>query len=150
MSDEELKRIASVWFDEVINKRRLDAIDEVFAPRYVHRGPRGRVMNGPAEAKAFAAQLLEAFEDRHTTVHEQLVSGDTVVTRFHSTGTHTGPLRGMPARGRTAPIEGIVISRIEDGKIVEDWELTDQFGFLQALGVIATGGEASPGSMTGE
>lgn len=150
MSDDELKRIARAWFDEVINNRRLEAIDEYYAAEYVHRGPRGQVMSGLTETKAFAAQLLEAFEDRHATVQEQIVAGDKVVTRFHSTGTHTGPLRGMPATGRTVPIEGIVISTIVDGKIVEDWELTDQFGFLSALGMIPGGRDASPRGMTGE
>jgi predicted ester cyclase len=40
-----------------------------------------------------------------------------------SRGTHTGRFRGVDPTGEPWVTEGICISRIEDGKIAEDWEL---------------------------
>jgi hypothetical protein len=37
-------------------------------------------------------------------------------------------------RGRAIRIWGIVISRIEDGEIVEDWAASDNLGLLRQLG----------------
>lgn len=125
MHDDELKAIARAWFERVINERDVDAIDEVYAEGYVHHGNGDHLMRGREEAKAFAAALLGSSNDRHATVEEQLVDGERVATRFVSRGTHTGPLMGVAPTGRELVVRGIVISRIVDGQIVEDWEYTD-------------------------
>jgi steroid delta-isomerase-like uncharacterized protein len=136
MSLDDNKRIARRWFEEVINQRRLDAIDDIYADGYVHHGPGGREMRGRDQIRGFAAGILSAFADRHATIEEQIAEGDTVATRFTSRGTQTGEFLGRPPSGKAATIEGIVISRIVGTKIAEDWEITDQLGFLQSLGII--------------
>lgn len=117
------KALARRWFDEVINERNLDAIDEAYAADYVHHGPEGAEIRGLDEVRAFAAAILAASEDRRAVVEDQIVQGDRVVTRFTSSGTSTGPFMGLEPTGETWTTEGIVISRIEDGKIAEDWEI---------------------------
>lgn len=122
------KALARRWFEDVINGRNLDAVDETYAADYVHHGPEGAEMRGLDQARAFAAAILDASADRRATVEEQIVEGDRVVTRFTSRGTQTGPFLGRPATGEPWTTEGIVISRIRNGKIVEDWEITHQSG----------------------
>lgn len=117
------KALARVWFEEVVNRRDLDAIDEHYAEDYVHHGAEGTEMRGLAAARAFAASLLAASADRVAVVEQQVAEGDLVVTRFVSRGTHTGTFRGLEATGNQWVTEGICISRIEDGKIAEDWEI---------------------------
>lgn len=120
----ENKTLARRWFDEVINRRRIEAIDEIYAEGYVHHSPGGRDM-GREEAKQFAASILEAFPDRVATVLDQIAEGDRVVTRFSSRGTHSGSSRIAGSPGEMRITVGICISRIEGGRIVEDWELAD-------------------------
>lgn len=122
------KAIARRWFEDVINRRDLDSIDQIYAADYVHHGPEGAEMRGRAAARAFAAQLLAASEDRHAVVEEQVVEGDRVVTRFTSRGRLTGPFMGRQPTGEPWTTEGIVISRIEDGRIAEDWEIVHSSG----------------------
>jgi hypothetical protein len=38
-------------------------------------------------------------------------------------------------RGRQVELWGIVISRLEDGKIVEDWAASDSLSLVRQLGV---------------
>jgi len=57
-----------------------------------------------------------------------VVEGDRVVTQFTSRGTHTGVFRGIAPSGKEWVTEGIVISRIEGGRIVEDWEVVHSTG----------------------
>ena len=78
--------------------------------------------------RAFAASILSASPDREAVVEQQVVEGNLVVTRFVSRGTHTGSFRGMEATGKEWVTEGICISRIEDGKIAEDWEIVYHSG----------------------
>lgn len=118
------RALARVWFDDVINRRDLDAIDRTYAPEYAHHGNGGAVMDR-RQARRFAEALLAASADRRATVHEQLVDGDVVITRWSSTGTHTGAFLGIPATGKEFTVRGIVMSRMAGGRIVEDWEYTD-------------------------
>ena len=117
------KALARVWFEEVINGRDLDAIEEHYASNYVHHGPDGAEMRGLEEARAFAASILAASSDRVANVEQQVAEGDLVVTRFVSRGTRTGSFRGVEPNGKPWVTEGICISRIENGKIAEDWEI---------------------------
>jgi predicted ester cyclase len=65
-------------------------------------------------------------DDLKVTVEEQLVDGNRVTSRFVVTGSH---------RGRRVRFNGITISRFENGRIVEDWSVTDTLGMLRQLGL---------------
>ena len=43
---------------------------------------------------------------------------------------------GIPATGKPVTVEGVVMHRIEDGQIHESWDIIDNLGMLQQLGVI--------------
>lgn len=121
--------VASRWFEEVINRRDLEAIPDIYAADYVYHGPEGLEMRDLETVRAFAASILAASDDRHAVVEQQISEGDLVVTRFTSRGHHTGPWQGMEPTGRIWTTEGIVISRIVGGKIAEEWEVTRISGF---------------------
>ncbi len=55
-------------------------------------------------------------------------------------GTNTGEFLGMPATGKTAVWTGFVIRRIENGMVVEEWDLVDMYGMLIQLGVLPAPG----------
>jgi predicted ester cyclase len=80
--------------------------------------------------------LASAFSDNEVTVDDQIAEGDKVVTRWSSKGTHSGEFFGIPATGKRVAGKGIGISRIVDGKIVEEWGESDMLGMMQQLGVI--------------
>jgi len=122
------KALARKWFELVINGRDLDAIPEIYAEGYVYHGPAGQELRGLEQVRDFAAAILAASADRHAVVESQVAEGDRVVTRFTSRGTRTGPYHGVPATGKEWVTEGIVISRIESGRIVEDWEIAHSTG----------------------
>lgn len=117
------KALGRVWFEEVINRRNLNAIDDHYAEDYVHHGTGGSEIRGIEAARAIAASILSASADRVAVVEQQVAEGDLVVTRFVSRGTHTGTFRGVEPTGEEWVTEGICISRIEGGKIAEDWEI---------------------------
>jgi predicted ester cyclase len=44
-------------------------------------------------------------------------------------------LQGIPGTGNAFEGSGILITRIEDGKITADWEENDQLGMMWQLGM---------------
>jgi predicted ester cyclase len=83
-----------------------------------------------------AAELFrQATPGKHVVV-DQLAEGDRVVSRIRGSGQHIGDHLGIPASGAAVEVEGVVIHRIKDGKIVEHWALVDMAAFLQQAGVL--------------
>jgi predicted ester cyclase len=70
-------------------------------------------------------QLVFRDADLRIRVEEQVSEDDRVASRWVAEGHN---------RGRLIRIWGIVISRIEDGEIVEDWAASDNLDVVRQLG----------------
>jgi ketosteroid isomerase-like protein len=82
-----------------------------------------RGLDGVRRSTALYQALLDdlAFE-----VVDQVAEGDRVAIRFLVTGSN---------RGRRVRLDGITLSRLRDGRIVEDWSGFDSFELLRQLGL---------------
>ena len=77
--------------------------------------------------------LFAAFEDVDVKVLEQVAEGDMVASRWSLTARQRAEFMGVPSRGRTATVTGILMDRVRDGKIVEHWAELGLPHFLQVL-----------------
>jgi steroid delta-isomerase-like uncharacterized protein len=112
-----------------------DVLEEVYASDLVWHEP-DQDVRGLEEARQFFGVYKSAFPDLHATVEDAIAEGDQVVTRWTIRGTHQGEIEEFgPATGRQIEIKGITIHRIEDGKIVEEWERYDNLSVMQQLGL---------------
>ena len=122
--------------EEVFNQGNVDVIDELVAEDFVEHDPMPGVGPDREGFKQFISTLRSAFPDLRTEVADQIAEGDRVVERWRSTATHQGEFIGVPATGKRVTIEGMDISRIEAGKIVEHWTKVDILGLMEQLGAI--------------
>lgn len=79
--------------------------------------------------------MRSAFPDLDFSIEEQISESDKVASRFEWTGTHTGQFLGVPATGRKVRVWGIVIDRLEEGRIKETRIIMDTLGLMMHLGV---------------
>jgi steroid delta-isomerase-like uncharacterized protein len=136
MSTEQNKAIVRRFFDEVINKQNLAAIDELFAEHYVnHFNPPG-MPSGREGERMLTQMFFGPFPDSHMAVEDLLAEGDKVAVRTTYTGTHQGEFMGIPATGKQVSIPVINIFRLENGQIVENTPRLDMLGLMQQLGAI--------------
>jgi predicted ester cyclase len=105
--------------------RQPGAIDQVSSARFVDH-VNSIEYRGIDGARRSVALYLKLFPDLEFAVDEQVAEGDRVASRWTLRGTH---------RGRRVELWGIVISRLEDGKIVEDWAASDSLTLLRQLGL---------------
>jgi steroid delta-isomerase-like uncharacterized protein len=114
----------------------LDLVDEVYANDVVWHEP-DQEIRGSEEAKQFVAMYKTAFPDLNVTVEDVIAEGDKVVTRVTIRGTHQGAIEEFgPPTGKKVEIKDITIHRIEDGKIVEEWERYDNLSIMQQLELV--------------
>jgi ketosteroid isomerase-like protein len=74
-------------------------------------------------------QLVFRDGDLRIRVEDQVAAGNKVVSRWVAEGHN---------RGRPVKTWGIVISRIEDGEIAEDWAASDSLEIVRQLGIWRT------------
>jgi steroid delta-isomerase-like uncharacterized protein len=86
--------------------------------------------------RAFMSALLAAFPDSRFIIDDVIAEGDKVAVRHRLQGTHQAELQGVPATGKQVEVGGIVIFRIENGKVTEAWLNADIMGMMQQLGVV--------------
>ena len=125
------------WFEEVWNKGRMEAIDEMASPDIVGHGQAQHDTDiGMAEFKPFVVDLRNAVPDMKVVIDQTIEQGDKVAARWTSTMTHKGEFLGFAPTGKKATITGTSIQRISNGKIVEGWDNWDQLGLLVQIGAV--------------
>jgi predicted ester cyclase len=118
-------------------------IDELAADEYVGYDPtEPEPVRGPAGLKAQLDKYATAFEGAHVTVAEQIAEGDIVTTRWTGRGMHTGEIQGVAPTGKEVTVTGITISRVENGKVVEERQVWDALGMLVQIGAVPVPTEA--------
>ena len=122
---------------EAINRRDIEGAAAFLAADYVWQGPGSQQAFGPEGWKELVATYLAAFPDLQFTLDDICADADKVAARFTARGTFKGELAGVSPTGRTVSVPCIMISRIENGKIVEDHEMWDQLTMFQDLGALA-------------
>ena len=144
MSSEENKALVRGWWDAFNQKTAANTVEEFYAADYVLHDPsQPEPVRGVEGVRAFVAAIASAFPDVHCTIDDMLTDGDKVVQRVTARGTQQGEFQGIPPTGKSIEIWLIVISRIANGKIAEEWQLVDTLSMLQQLGVVPAPGQAS-------
>lgn len=104
------KRIAQEFYDAAINRKDYEAASRYLGSRYTQHNP--TAADGPEGLKGFIDFLKARFPNQRGEVKRVIAEGDLVVLHVHST------------RGDGTPGRAIVdIFRIDDGKVVEHWDV---------------------------
>ena len=122
MSAEENMTLARRFMEARV-KGDLDALDEMMTPDYVSHATLLPDQQPDREGEKWVvAQFAAALSNRRLLVEDQVAGGGKVVTRFIVHSTHDrGELMGVAPSGRGLTNRAIVIYRIVEGKIAEEW-----------------------------
>jgi steroid delta-isomerase-like uncharacterized protein len=133
--EEQNKALMRKSFEEW-NKGNSEFFMEATTPDYVLYSPSGNPNPmSREEAVKNVKMFWKGFPDISFNIEELIAVGDKIIVRFITRGTHTGEFMGIPATGQKIEFSGIIISRIENGKFVEEWEEMDIMGLMQQLGM---------------
>lgn len=132
-----LKETTQRWIHGIWDNQDLALLDELASPDYVYRVPGQEDVHADALPELLAG-LHAAFPDLHNTIEQQVAEDGIVVTRGTTHGTNLGPYGEMEATGKTIALPWILITRFDQGRIVEDWELYNELTFETQLGIISS------------
>lgn len=133
MSYDENKRLVHDFIEQVINNRNLEVAGDYVAEDVVEQEPFPGQGPGLEGLKDVLRGLFATFPDMHWTIEEQMADAGKVLTRFVWTGTHSAEFIGVPASGRKVSVWGLVVDRLENGRIIETRILMDTFGLVRQI-----------------
>ena len=115
---EENKAVVRSIVEQVINRKKLAMVDELFSDEYQSHPSRHECPVGPQHAKRNFSRMHEAYPDLRAVIEEMVAEGDTVALRLILCGTH------LPTGQRTT-WSAMAFARLAKGKVTEDWRLVD-------------------------
>lgn len=124
------------FYEQVVNQGKVEEIDEVFSADFVEHEPFPGLEANREGAKQFFAMMHTAFPDLEFDVDFYMSDGSKVAAYVTIRGTHQGEFMGIEPTGRKINVRVIDIMRIEDGKFVEHWGVTDGLAMMEQLGVM--------------
>lgn len=104
------KKIVVDFYDKALNQKDFEAAAKSFGPKYIQHNP--NVPDGIEAFKGLVTMLKEKFPKSRSEIKRVIADGDLVVLHVHS-------VREPGQRGRAI----VDIFRLENGKIVEHWDV---------------------------
>ena len=136
------RELVEKLFNQGFSGGNLSVLDEVMSEDIHFHDP--MFPEGLEGIKALVKKNNDSFEGWHFKMHDLLCDGDKVTVRWSGYGKHVASFMGETVTHNDVELNGISIYRIKAGKIVADWVVPDNLGFLMQIGVL------EPVDMTGE
>lgn len=136
---EENKALVRRAYD-AMNSGDFASLDEIISDTFVEH----EEMPGVAPTKEGVLQyfkaMRDAFGDFRMSLDDMIAEGDKVFLRGSMSGTHNGEFMGIPATGKKINVPMGDFLRIDNGKVVEHWGVTDSGAMMQQLGMVESPG----------
>lgn len=136
---EENETLMHRWFEEVWNKGREEAIDEMFAEDGIGYGlptENGEPIRGPKDFKPFHRKFRQAFPNIKIVIGETVSDGEKIASVWHVSGLHEGEGIGVAPTNQPVDFTGIVLIKVKDGKIIESWNSFDFMKMYSQVGAL--------------
>jgi hypothetical protein len=118
------------------------ACAEIFAERVpwhaLYRTDQPELISDPMAEKEAYARHIQLWGSWSEHINEMIAKGDRVMVGWTFNGKHEGECLGVPLTHKPVIISGIYIFRVTNQRIAEVWNLWDQLGEWQQLGLAPT------------
>ena len=146
---DENKAIVRRLYEECWNQGKVDILNQIIAPDCRFHDPVFPSLGaGPDNLAKHVKMCRTAFPDLRFTIDDVIAEREEVVVHWTGQGTQRAQFLGIQPTERRATVSGTSISRLKNGKIVEqfaDWNLMTM---LEQLGV-ATAPKVQVGARQG-
>ena len=136
MTTQENKAIVRRYFEEVLSGRDIALADDLLAEELDTHGRFPGQRAGREGLKEVIRSFHGACPDLDVKIEDMLAEGDRVATRWSAAGTVEADLFGIAPGGQELILGGIVIHRLAEGRIVEQWAGRDDLSWMGKLGLV--------------
>lgn len=121
-------KYVAVW-----NGANVAELDAILDSNFVYHSNNFPEVKGLDGIKKVITSTRTAYPDLKLNVEDSLFSENKVASRWHITGTNTGP-GDIPPTGKQVDFWGISIINVSNGKLTEEWVAYDRESVMEQLG----------------
>jgi len=144
-STSENRIIARRYLSELWSRGILETADELAAPHCQLSDPFCGGGTGPDAIKAAVQELRVPFPDLAFSLDSFIVeTGHQLALRWFAHGTHRGPLLGIEPTEREFLVSGLLLLRIENGKLIAITACWEPTLLLEQLGLLDSSFDPAP------
>jgi steroid delta-isomerase-like uncharacterized protein len=121
------------FYDDLWNCWDDDLVDDVLASDFEFRGSLGTSTVGRGGWRRYRDTIRAGSADFHNHVVTVVAEHPCAAARLVYSGTHTGPLLGLPATGRRFEYAGAAFFTVDNGMLARAWVLGDLEGLRGQL-----------------
>jgi predicted ester cyclase len=103
----------------------VEAFDDLLHRDVVVHAPRGLSTNDLEAEKQVWRDAVSAMPDLRHEIQEVVARGNVEMARVIVTGTLSQDFAGIQGSGQAVRMDQAVIVHLDDGKIIEAWEIAD-------------------------
>ncbi len=129
----DMVELVDSFYRDLWNRWDDTAIDRVLSGDFAFRGSLGQETRGRDGWRRYRELIRAGSSDFHNEVHSLVVDGERAAARLLYTGTHDGPLGGLPPTGRRFSYAGAAFFTGRAGKLTTAWVLGDLAGLRAQL-----------------
>jgi len=122
------------FYDDLWNRWDDRAVDELLSEDFAFRGSLRTETTGRGEWRSYRDAVRSGSPDFHNDVCTLVAQGDEAAARLLYTGTHAGPLAGLPPTGRRFSYDGAAFFTAQAGRLTSAWVLGDLSSLRAQLG----------------
>jgi predicted ester cyclase len=112
MSVEKNKEIVRRYYEEVVNTRNVDVIEDFISEEYTEVIDGKRHSVGVEGAKAHVIGVRQTYPDLHLSIERQIAEDEWVGTCITAQGTHMGSWLGIKPTGKPVAFTGVNVDRV--------------------------------------
>ena len=122
------------FYEDLWNRWDDEAVDDLLSEDFAFRGSLGTETTGRDEWRSYRDAIREGSPDFHNEVVTLVAQADEAAARLRYTGTHAGPLAGLPATGRRFSYAGAAFFSSDQGRLTSAWVLGELMALREQLG----------------
>ena len=127
------KELVALFIDEVFERVRPEAVDELVADGFVSHSFPSPSGDGKADLKAATQWMAQTLTNIRFREEVMIAEGDLVAVRLTARATPVAPFMGIPPTGRSYEIGEMHFFRVRDGRITEHWHEFDSAKLVAQL-----------------
>lgn len=128
-----ISELVNAFYADLWNRWDDTAVDMLLTDDFTFRGSLGDRTQGRDGWRHYREIVRAGSSDFHNQVQALVVDGDRAAARLWYTGTHDGPLGGMPRTGRRFGYAGAAFFTARTGRLADAWVLGDLAGLRAQL-----------------
>lgn len=109
----------------LLENGELDFVADYFTPDYVAHLTGEDFSGGHPLIQKVIETYRRSFPDIQVTIDVLVTDGDRIAWQRTLRATHEASFKGFPASGRPIVWREMVVSRVQDGLIAEEWVVSD-------------------------